>query len=83
MCGDRATAPVENIWCEKIRGCSYRGATRLRRAFTDLRDVYAGNTLGKHFAEEREVAKAELSDELCDLRIVLAEARTESAKLPK
>jgi hypothetical protein len=23
--GDRATAPIEEIWCEKIRGCSYRG----------------------------------------------------------
>jgi hypothetical protein len=22
---DRATAPIEDIWCEKIRGCSYRG----------------------------------------------------------
>ena len=21
-CGDRATAPIEDIWCEKIRGCS-------------------------------------------------------------
>jgi hypothetical protein len=26
LCGDRATAPIENIWCEKIRGCSYRDA---------------------------------------------------------
>ena len=26
--GDRATAPIEEIWCEKIRGCSYREATR-------------------------------------------------------
>jgi hypothetical protein len=24
-CGDRATAPIEDIWCEKIHGCSYRG----------------------------------------------------------
>ena len=23
-CGDRATAPIEGIWCEKIRGCSCR-----------------------------------------------------------
>ena len=23
--GDRATALIEDIWCEKIRGCSYRG----------------------------------------------------------
>src|SRR6476660_170043 len=23
---DRATGPIENIWCEQIRGCSYRGA---------------------------------------------------------
>jgi hypothetical protein len=23
--GDRATAPIENVWCRKIRGCSYRG----------------------------------------------------------
>ena len=23
LCGDRATALVENIWCGKIRGCSY------------------------------------------------------------
>ena len=22
---ERATAPIEDIWCEKIRGCSYRG----------------------------------------------------------
>ena len=22
--GDRATVLVEDIWCEKIRGCSYR-----------------------------------------------------------
>ena len=28
-CGDRATAPIEEIWCEKIRGCSCREATRL------------------------------------------------------
>jgi len=21
----RATAPIEDIWCEKIRGCSYKG----------------------------------------------------------
>ena len=27
-CGDRATAPIEGIWCEKIRGCSYREAVR-------------------------------------------------------
>jgi hypothetical protein len=26
--GDRATALIENIWCEKIRGCSYREAVR-------------------------------------------------------
>ena len=27
--GDRAIALIEDIWCEKIRGCSYRGeATR-------------------------------------------------------
>jgi hypothetical protein len=25
MGGDRATALIEHIWCEKIRGCSYRG----------------------------------------------------------
>ena len=24
-CRDRATAPIEDIWCEKIRGCSYSG----------------------------------------------------------
>jgi hypothetical protein len=24
-CGDRATALIEDIWCEKIRGCSYTG----------------------------------------------------------
>jgi hypothetical protein len=24
LCGDRATAPIENIWFEKIRGCSCR-----------------------------------------------------------
>jgi hypothetical protein len=24
-CGDRSTAPVEDIWCETIRGCSYSG----------------------------------------------------------
>jgi hypothetical protein len=29
VCEDRATAPIENIWCEKIRGCSYGEATRL------------------------------------------------------
>jgi hypothetical protein len=29
-CRDRATATLEDIWCEKIRGCSYR-ATRLLR----------------------------------------------------
>ena len=23
-CGERATVPIEEIWCEKIRGCSYR-----------------------------------------------------------
>jgi hypothetical protein len=26
--GERATAPVEDIRCEKIRGCSCRGAVR-------------------------------------------------------
>jgi hypothetical protein len=31
--GDRATAPLEGIWCVKIRGCSYRGA-RLGRGHT-------------------------------------------------
>jgi len=25
LCGDRATALIEDIWCEKIRGCSYGG----------------------------------------------------------
>jgi hypothetical protein len=25
-CGDRATAPIEDIWREEIRGCSYGGA---------------------------------------------------------
>jgi len=24
--GDRATATLQDIWCEKIRGCSYRGS---------------------------------------------------------
>ena len=24
-CGDRATALIEDIWCEKIRGCCYKG----------------------------------------------------------
>jgi hypothetical protein len=24
LCGDRATAPIPDIPCEKIRGCSYR-----------------------------------------------------------
>jgi hypothetical protein len=24
-CRDRATALIEDIWCEKIRGCSYTG----------------------------------------------------------
>jgi hypothetical protein len=24
--GDRATALIEDIWCENIRGCSYSGA---------------------------------------------------------
>jgi hypothetical protein len=24
-CQDRATAPIDDIWCDKIRGCSYRG----------------------------------------------------------
>ncbi len=24
--GGTATAPIEDIWCEKIRGCSYRGS---------------------------------------------------------
>jgi hypothetical protein len=24
-CGERITALIEDIWCEKIRGCSYRG----------------------------------------------------------
>jgi hypothetical protein len=33
FCGDRATAPVENIRCEKIRGCSYRK----RRVTLDVR----------------------------------------------
>jgi hypothetical protein len=27
--GDRATALIEDIWCEKIGVCSYRDATRL------------------------------------------------------
>ena len=27
--GDRATALIEDIWCEKIRGCSYREAVCL------------------------------------------------------
>jgi hypothetical protein len=27
--GDRATAFIEGIWCAKIRGCSYRQATRV------------------------------------------------------
>jgi hypothetical protein len=26
MWGDRATALIEDIWCEKIRGCSYMEA---------------------------------------------------------
>ena len=25
--GDRATVPIENIWREKIRGCSYKGGS--------------------------------------------------------
>ena len=25
QCGVRATVPIEDIWSEKIRGCSYRG----------------------------------------------------------
>jgi hypothetical protein len=29
IAGLRATAPIKNICCEKIRGCSYREATRL------------------------------------------------------
>src|SRR5258705_2787378 len=29
--GDRATAPIEDIWCEKIRGCGYREAVRPTR----------------------------------------------------
>jgi hypothetical protein len=28
LCGDRATAFIEGICCEKIRGCSYRATTR-------------------------------------------------------
>ena len=27
-CGERATVPIEEIWCEKIRGCSYSGWQR-------------------------------------------------------
>lgn len=30
--GDRATAPIENIWCEKMRGCSCRGRRNVRYA---------------------------------------------------
>ena len=34
LIGDRATARIEDIWCEKIRGCSYREGNRLRSAFS-------------------------------------------------
>jgi hypothetical protein len=30
-CRDRATAPIEDICCEQIRGCSYREAVRPTR----------------------------------------------------
>jgi hypothetical protein len=30
--GERATALVEDIWCEKIRGCSYRARQNVRYA---------------------------------------------------
>jgi len=31
LCGDRATALIEDIWCEKIRGCSYGARASARR----------------------------------------------------
>jgi hypothetical protein len=44
MGGDRATALIEDIWCEKIRGCSYGGggntsAARARSHKSRLRRV--------------------------------------------
>jgi hypothetical protein len=29
LCPDRMTALIEDTWCEKIRGCSYRGSNTL------------------------------------------------------
>jgi hypothetical protein len=29
--GDRATAPIEDIWCEKIRDCSFVGRVLINR----------------------------------------------------
>src|SRR6476620_468540 len=39
-CGGRATAPVEDIWCEQIRGCSYRGRDTFCLAVQRQRDGF-------------------------------------------
>ena len=38
--GDRATAPIEDIWCEKIRGCSYRGGAQRKDAIGPCVDIW-------------------------------------------